>query len=247
MLPMKYLSKIGIYEVEFQGAKVKAVLVDNEAVLNANISEFKTSLKKQRCLVVGVDVKVNAGTGKVELLILSCMNHCLLIKLHKLISTPHSLREIFDDKNISFVGDRLLDKVPSLTLQNEKWYFFYDPRSSISLGGIVEVRDLAAKVLKKPNLSKCGLADLHREVGVTIAVAGTASPSSCPPPSTVSKVKVETAAKVKVETAANLPEIACPDWGAVAFSDEEIKYAIHDAYTCYLIGDKLLGFLDPTN
>ncbi|KAL5783745.1 hypothetical protein ACOSP7_008774 [Xanthoceras sorbifolium] len=242
MLPMKYLSKIGIYEVEFQGAKVKAILVDNEAVLNANIRQFKTFLKKQSCLVVGIDVKVNAATGKVELLILSCVNHCLLIKLPKLISTPSSLKEIFDDKNISFVGDRIHDEVPSLTLQNEKWCFNYlvngDPVTSISLGGIVEVRDLAAKVLKKPNLCKCGLAELLREVGVTIAVAGTASPSSCPLPSTVSKVQVE--------TAADLTEITCPDWGAVAFSDEEIEYAIHDAYSCYLIGDKLLGFLDAT-
>ncbi|KAL5853833.1 hypothetical protein ACOSQ3_008951 [Xanthoceras sorbifolium] len=79
--------------------------------------------------------------------------------------------------------------------------------------------------VKKTTLSCCGgrCQDLHREVGVTIAAAGTASPSSYPPPSTVSKVKVETAAKVKVETAANLPKIACPDWVAVAFSDEEIK------------------------
>ncbi|KAL5783748.1 hypothetical protein ACOSP7_008777 [Xanthoceras sorbifolium] len=86
-----------------------------------------------------------------------------------------------------------------------------------------QIYDLAAKVLKKPNLCKCGLAELHREVGVTIAAAG-ASPSSCPPPSAVSKVKVETAAKVKFGTSAKVKvEIACPDWRAVAFSDEEIK------------------------
>ncbi|KAL5783749.1 hypothetical protein ACOSP7_008778 [Xanthoceras sorbifolium] len=246
MLSMKYLSKIGIYEVEFQGSKVKAILVDNEAVLNANIRQFKTFLKKQLCIVVGIDVKVNAGTKEVELLILSCMNLCLLIKLPQLISTPSSLRKFFEDESINFVGNGIRYKVPSLTLDNNNWLtkttnvHGKQVVVSISLWRIVEVHDLAAKVLKKPNLCKCGLADLQSEVGITIAVAaGTASPSSCLPPSSVSKVKVKKAAIFLV--------IACPDWSAVAFSDEEIKYAIHDAYTCYLIGDKLLGLLDATN
>uniref|UniRef100_A0A2N9G3K5 3'-5' exonuclease domain-containing protein n=1 Tax=Fagus sylvatica TaxID=28930 RepID=A0A2N9G3K5_FAGSY len=35
----------------------------------------------------------------------------------------------------------------------------------------------------------------------------------------------------------------CPDWNAKVFSHEEIKYAIHNAYTSYVIGNKLLGML----
>ncbi|RXI01739.1 hypothetical protein DVH24_015088, partial [Malus domestica] len=34
-----------------------------------------------------------------------------------------------------------------------------------------------------------------------------------------------------------------PDWNATAFSEEQIKYAIHDVYASYLIGKKLLGML----
>lgn len=36
---------------------------------------------------------------------------------------------------------------------------------------------------------------------------------------------------------------ACPDWNARVFSPEGIKHAIHDVYTSYLIGQKLLGML----
>nr|POF04299.1 hypothetical protein CFP56_16356 [Quercus suber] len=32
----------------------------------------------------------------------------------------------------------------------------------------------------------------------------------------------------------------CPDWRAIVFSDEEIKYAVYNAYTSYVIGNKLL-------
>nr|POE52995.1 hypothetical protein CFP56_06857 [Quercus suber] len=36
---------------------------------------------------------------------------------------------------------------------------------------------------------------------------------------------------------------ACPNWNAVAFSDEEVKYAVHNAYTSYVIGKRLLDML----
>ncbi|KAL4636608.1 hypothetical protein ACB092_03G021300 [Castanea dentata] len=39
------------------------------------------------------------------------------------------------------------------------------------------------------------------------------------------------------------PFCRCPDWSAIVFSDEEIKYAVYNAYTSYVIGNKLLGML----
>lgn len=39
------------------------------------------------------------------------------------------------------------------------------------------------------------------------------------------------------------PISRCPDWSAIVFSDEEIKYAVYNAYTSYVIGNKLLGML----
>ncbi|KAK0601568.1 hypothetical protein LWI29_025382 [Acer saccharum] len=108
------------------------------------------------------------------------------------------------------------------------------------MSAIVEACDLAAKVLKKPKLCKCGLAELDKEVRINNTVASTASStSSCPV--TDSKVTVEIASlpdskvnveianlpdsKVKVEKASLLEMIECiPDWEAVAFLDEEIKF-----------------------
>ena len=39
------------------------------------------------------------------------------------------------------------------------------------------------------------------------------------------------------------PIVECPDWNAKVFSNEEVKYAVHNAYTSYVIGNKLLDML----
>ncbi|XP_050273712.1 uncharacterized protein LOC126716772 isoform X2 [Quercus robur] len=35
----------------------------------------------------------------------------------------------------------------------------------------------------------------------------------------------------------------CPDWNAKVFSHEDVKYALHNAYTSYVIGNKVLDML----
>ncbi|KAK2639171.1 hypothetical protein Ddye_026966 [Dipteronia dyeriana] len=239
MIPTKYLLKMGIYEVECQGTKVKAILVDHEAFLDAKIVEFKTSLQNQGCPVVGIDFKVNSCDKKVELVILCGQNHCLLIKVPKIHSFPLSLQGVLADRNLCFVGTGIPDKLPGLTLGSENWVSVAGQPRSFYMNAIVEVCDLAAKVLKKPKLCKCGLAELDTEVRINSTVASTAS-SWSPSPVTDSKV---------MEEKASLPEmIKCiPDWKAVVFSDEDIKYAIYDACTCCFIGYKMLELLDATN
>ncbi|KAK0601984.1 hypothetical protein LWI29_029340 [Acer saccharum] len=174
-----------------------------------------------------------------------------------------SLAKVFSDRNLCFVGIGIRDKIPGLTLESVYWKSDDGKPLSFYMSAIVEVCDLAAKVLKKPKLCKCGLAELDKEVRINSTVASTASStSSCPV--TDSKVTVEIASlpdskvnveianlpdsKVKVEKA-SLPEmIECiPDWKAVAFSDEEIKYAIYDACTCCFIGYNMLELLDAPN
>jgi hypothetical protein len=73
----------------------------------------------------------------------------------------------------------------------------------------VEVGYLAAKILKKANIEKKGLAELAGEVGMDIKE----------------------------------PIGECPDWNVIVFSDEEIKYAMHNSYTYYVIGNKLFGMI----
>nr|POF00845.1 hypothetical protein CFP56_73040 [Quercus suber] len=39
------------------------------------------------------------------------------------------------------------------------------------------------------------------------------------------------------------PISECPDWNAKVFSDEDVKYAVHNAYTSCVIGNKLYDML----
>ncbi|KAM4118916.1 hypothetical protein ACJW30_03G019100 [Castanea mollissima] len=39
------------------------------------------------------------------------------------------------------------------------------------------------------------------------------------------------------------PIVECPDWNAKVFTNEEVKYAVHNAYTSYVIGNKLCDML----
>ena len=56
-IPVSFLSRIGTYEVEIQGAKVKVSVVDNSTVIDAKIEEFKSSLRTLQRRVVGLDIK----------------------------------------------------------------------------------------------------------------------------------------------------------------------------------------------
>ncbi|KAL5853828.1 hypothetical protein ACOSQ3_008946 [Xanthoceras sorbifolium] len=232
MIPSKFLSKIGMHEVEIEGVKVKACHVtDNSSlVLDKKIYQLRASLDKLRP-VVGVDVKVtmvdNHENKTTDLLILFAGNCCLVINLAQL-NFPDCLRSFLVDSNTCFVGTGLNDKVGRSSLKSRVY-----PYNELSMSNVVEVRDLAARVLKKPNLSKCGLQELDNEVRNTVSAA--ASSDSCPQQDS------------KASVLATGIGSSCPNWNAMVFSDEEMKYAIHDAYTCYGIGDKVLGIIDAVN
>ncbi|KAK4850623.1 hypothetical protein QYF36_008406 [Acer negundo] len=83
-----------------------------------------------------------------------------------------------------------------------------------------EMEDLAARVLKKPYINELGLAYLANEAGVNPSVAGTVFSSAG-----------ATGGSTWI------------DYSARAFTEEEIKCVIREAYTCYAIGNKLLNML----
>lgn len=114
--------------------------------------------------------------------------------------------------------------------------------TALPLGHVVEVGDLAARVLKKPNLSKCGLEELHKQV--SSSTVATDLPVRSGPPKPDSKASVSTAALPGTSGGVGG---ACPNWKAMVFTDEEIKYVIHDAYLCYVIGDKMLEILEAVD
>ncbi|KAL5783744.1 hypothetical protein ACOSP7_008773 [Xanthoceras sorbifolium] len=239
MIPTKFLSKIGIHEVEIEGVKVKASHVtDNSSlVLDQKINQLRASMDKLRP-VVGVDVKVTMVDDhekhpqqniSTDLLILFAGNCCLVINLAHLSIFSDCLVSFLSDKNTCFVGSGLNDKVGCSRLKSGGFSSF----NYLSLSNVVEVRDLAARVFNKPNLSKYGLQELDNEVRNTALAA--ASSDSCPQPDS------------KASVVATGTDSSCPNWNAMVFSDEEMKYAIQDAYTCYVIGDKLLGTLHAVN
>ncbi|KAM4108078.1 hypothetical protein ACB094_03G017800 [Castanea mollissima] len=237
LIPLSFLSKMGIYDIEIGGANVKVSVVDNPALLAAKMDELRSSLQTSERQVVGLDVKfVNAVTNcsiiqphdEGKFLLLCVGSHCLMIQLpnsETIISD--TLGQFLSDETICFLGigmSKIVSKLGSL------YYYpqhgknltvstagiissgartFAPARQSVNFKTGVEVGFLAAKILKKPNVENHGLAELAGEVGMDIKE----------------------------------PIGECPDWNAKVFSNEEVKYAVHNAYTSYVIGNKLFDML----
>ncbi|CAN6581828.1 unnamed protein product [Malus baccata var. baccata] len=212
MLPVPLLSKLGNYEVEVHGVKVKVSVVEDGRLIREKISELRGFLNSQ-APVMGLDVKPGSSCAQMVLVCAGC--RCLIVpglkEAYNYIPVRGAVTErrvqelehLLADDTIGFVGMRLKLKL-SKTLHCRKFKIGAD------LG------DLAAKVLKKPNLATWGLAELASEVGFDIKpVEDTSLGGTC----------------------------VVPDWNATVFSDEQIKYAIHDVYASYLIGKKFLAML----
>ena len=52
------------------------------------------------------------------------------------------------------------------------------------------------------------------------------------------------ATEVGVDSVRTTELKTAPNWFARVFTDEEVKYAIHEAYTCYCVGNKLLSMVN---
>ncbi|KAL5850880.1 hypothetical protein ACOSQ4_008893 [Xanthoceras sorbifolium] len=72
------------------------------------------------------------------------------------------------------------------------------------IDSLVELSELAVRVLKKPNLSTCGLADLAREVGIDAEASSSSSTGSSSAPGSSN----------------------APNWETIVFTDQQINDAI---------------------
>ncbi len=210
-IPVSLLSRIGTYEVDIHGAKVKASVVDNSAVVVAKIDELNSSLQSLKNRVVGIDIKFVKSTpgysSTAKILLLCVGTRCLIIQLLNFRIFPEKLVQFLSDETICFLGTGIRHIVSELNR-----YYFYRPGqfeffAKCKTG--VEIGYLAAKILKKANIEEKGLVELAGEVGMDIKE----------------------------------PNGECPDWNAIVFALEEIKYAMHNAYTSYVIGNKLFGMV----
>ena len=215
-IPVSFLSRIGTYEVEIQGAKVKVSVVDNSTVIDAKIEEFKSSLRTLQRRVVGVDIKFGKTASEcystAKILLLCAGTRCLIIQLLNFSLFSETLVTFLSDETICFLGTGMSKIVGEL---NRRYAYFKKENMSYPMNVYVECKTgvevgyLAAKILKKANIEKKGLAELAGEVGMDIEE----------------------------------PIGECPDWNVIVFSDEEIKYAIYNSYTYYVIGNKLFGMI----
>ncbi|KAM3704609.1 hypothetical protein ACB098_03G018000 [Castanea mollissima] len=210
IIPLSFLSKMGLYDIEIHGANVKVSLVENLALVDAKIDEFRSSLQTSERQVVGLDikfVKTGGNSNKGKFLLLCVGSHCLMIQLPDSKVVTYTLRQFLSDESICFLGTGMSEKVTELGCLCFSDYEEGTQRVNCNTG--VEVGYLAAKILKKPNVEQYGLAELAGEVGMDIKE----------------------------------PVSECPDWNAKVFSHEDVKYALHNAYTSYVIGNKALDML----
>jgi len=218
LIPLSFLSKMGMYDIEIHGANVKVSVVDNPALVDAKINELKSSLQTSQRRVVGLDIKFalinDIGDDEIlqaedylplgKILLLCVGTDCLMIQLPTTMEVTDALRQFLSDETICFLGTEMREKVEEL-----RRHYFSKQTQRVDCKTGVEVGYLAAKILKKGKADKYGLSELAGEVGMDIKE----------------------------------PTGARPDWHAVAFSDEEVKYAVHNAYASYVIGNKLLDML----
>jgi len=210
IIPLSFLSKMGLYDIEIHGANVKVSLVENLALVDAKIDEFKSSLQTSERQVVGLDikfVKTDGNLNKGKFLLLCVGSHCLMIQLPDSKGIPNTLRQFLSDESICFLGTGMSEKVTELGCLYLQGY--REGTQCVKCDSGVEVGYLAAKILKKPNVEQYGLAELAGEVEMDIKE----------------------------------PISECPDWNAKVFSHEDVKYALHNAYTSYVIGNKFLDML----
>ena len=205
LIPLSFLSKMGMYDIEIHGANVKVSVVDNHALVDAKINELKSSLQTSQRPVVGLDIKFalrnDIGDEEIfqaedylpvgKILLLCVGTDCLMIQLPATsMEVTDNFRQFLSDESICFLGTGMSVKVTELgcLYLNECGEDEAMPRVSCKTG--VEVGYLAAKILKKPNVEQYGLAELVGEVGMDIKE----------------------------------PDSECPDWNAKVFSHEDVKY-----------------------
>ena len=213
-IPVSLLSKMGNYEIEIHGAKVEVSVVENPAVdVAAKIEELRSSLRTLQNRVVGLDIKF------VETKRSSSIDKFLLLCVGTrclIIQVLHL--EYFPETLREFLSDEticFLGTGMSNIVQE------LDSRQShVYLSNRYETRSVKCKT---------GV-----EVGFLAA-------KILKKPNIEKYGFAELAGEIGMDI--KLPIGECPDWNAKVFSHEEIKYAIHNAYTSYVIGNKLLGML----
>ena len=251
LIPQSVQSKMGVYDFEIGGANVRVSIVDNPAFVDTKMSELISSLlypkkKKKKIFitnfrmaflkkkkkkpserrVVGLDikfVKTDGNLNKGKYLILCVGSDCLMIQLPDSENISDTLGRFLSNETICFLGTGISNIVSELGS-----FYFYPNGRGQRVAGVLNGRLILKEATEPVNL-KTGV-----EVGFLAAKI-------------LKKPKVENygLAELAGEVGMDMEEpiSECPDWNAKVFSDEDVKYAVHNAYTSCVIGNKLYDML----
>ena len=106
MIPFQFRSKMGKYDVELHGDKVKASIVDDPLLIAGKTSKLKSSLDRR---VMGLDFKISSNL--VKQLVLCTGNRCLIIS--KSLIYREEVRQLLSDDTFFC----MFPSMPSLTLE----------------------------------------------------------------------------------------------------------------------------------
>ena len=206
-----------MYDIDIHGAKVKVSIVDNHALVDAKINELKSSLQTSQRHVVGLDIKFVERTDYGDELFPS--------------------DDYFHEGKILLlcVGtDCLMIQLPASREVTDTLRQFLIDETICFLG--TEMREKVAELDRFYFRNPTQRVDCKTGVEVGYLAAKILKKGNV-----VKYGLSELAGEVGMDI--KEPIGARPDWHAVAFSDEEVKYAVHNAYTSYVIGNKLLDML----
>lgn len=212
-IPSQFLSKIGVYDIQINGVEIKATIVDRNDQLEKGICELRSLMGDLP--LVGVDLKKTSLSG----LGLTVPHLLLLYVKNRCLIIQMKYVMPLQESVGHFLSDKSICfvgfKIDShFNVLRDYEAFKYDSKSCLTGNG-AEICLLAASVLKNPSLLCCfGVDELASKIGFDMRLE---------------------ADKKMEEKAFN--------WTAFVFTEEEVKYAIHDVQQCYRIGERLLRML----
>ncbi|KAM3704614.1 hypothetical protein ACB098_03G018200 [Castanea mollissima] len=218
LIPLSFLSKMGTYDIEIHDANVKVSIIDNSALVDAKINELKSSLQTSQRHVVGLDIKFAERTDIGDDGFFSAEYYLPVGRILLLcVGTDCLMIQLPDSMEVTdTLGQFLSDETIC--------YLGTQMRVKVAELGRLHFSKHTQRVDCKTGVEVGFLAAKILKKG-NVDEYG------------LSKLAGEVGMDIEE------PIGAYPDWNAVAFSDEEVKYAVHNAYTSYVIGNKLLDTL----
>ena len=235
---------MGMYDIEIEGANVKVSIVDSPDLVGTKMDDLRSSLlsrknkikkifitnfrkaflknkkRKSERQVVGLDikfVKTDGNLNKGKFLLLCVGSHCLMIQLPDSENISHTLGRFLSDETICFLGTGMSNKASELGS-----YYFYPNGKQYT-----HVRRISNGITYRvePRVS------VNFKTGVEV---GFLAAKILKKPNVENYGLAELAGEVGMDRKEPIGD--CPDWNAKVFSHEEVKYAVHNAYTSYVLG-----------